>query len=329
MATEDLLMKFDKLVKQFKGQFNEIIEEERTKMMVEIQAYKAEKERIEAFVVNDDDIIDLNVGGQKLSTTRSTLCQVEGSFLASMFSGRWEDGLKLDEDGAVFFDFNPQHFVLILDYLRQKKIASPENPAPLPKVSEHQLQSFTNLVEYLGLNDEIVPTSSEIFPSEKFRTHSQEVALQEGGKVAVHNRTWEYGYVLGENVYHQGTVNIKLKLESFENNHWMFVGIIRGDAVPEVPQVNHSCEWSGSYGCLLGFWGVRVWKDGSCRRDNTLKDICKQGDTFELVLDCDAGKLTLRLPSGHKFRIEIPKSKTWKLNVTLLRPHDKIRIMEN
>ncbi len=132
-------------------------------MMEEVQAYKAEKERMEAFVASVDDIIDLNVGGRKLRTTRSTLCQVEGSFLASMFSGRWEDGLKRDKDGAVFFDFNPQHFSLILDYLRQKKIASPENPAPLPKVSEDQLQSFTNLVKYLGLNDEIVPTSPEIF----------------------------------------------------------------------------------------------------------------------------------------------------------------------
>ena len=113
MATEDLLMKVDKLV----GEFNEIVKEERAKMMVGVQAYKAEKERMEAFVVSDDDIIDLKVGGKKLNTTRSTLCQVEGSFLASMFSGRWEDGLKRDKDGAVFFDFNPQHFALILDYL--------------------------------------------------------------------------------------------------------------------------------------------------------------------------------------------------------------------
>ncbi len=198
MATEDLLMKFDKLVNQFKREFNEIIEDERAKIMAEVQAYKAEKERMEAFVVSDDDIIDLNIGGQKLTTTRSTLCQVEGSLLASMFSGRWEDSLKRDKDGAIFFDFSPQHFVLILDYLRQKKIASPENPAPLPKVSEDQLQSFTNLVEYLGLNDEIVPTSTEIFPSEKFQIHSPNVALLKGGKVAVHDRIWDYGYVLGE-----------------------------------------------------------------------------------------------------------------------------------
>ena len=329
MATEDLLMKFDKLVNQFKREFNEIIEEERAKMMAEVQAYKAEKERMEAFVVSDDDIIDLNVGGQKLTTTRSTLCQVEGSLLASMFSGRWEDSLKRDKDGAVFFDFNPQHFVLILDYLRQKKIASPENPAALPRVSEDQLPSFTNLVEYFGLKDEIVPTSTEIFPSEKFQTHSANVALQEGGKVAVHGRTWGHGYVLGENVYHQGTVNIKLKLESFKNNEWMFVGIIRGDVVAEVPQDNYSCRWSDSYGWILGSSCGRVFKDGSYTIDNTLKGLSKQGDSVELMLDCDAGKLSLRLPTGQQFHIEILRSKNWKLNVNLFNTNDKVRIIEN
>ncbi len=328
MATEDLLMKFDKLVNQFKREFNEIIEDERAKMMAEVQEYKAEKERMQAFVVSDDDIIDLNIGGQKLTTTRSTLCQVEGSLLASTFSGRWQDSLKRDKDGAVFFDFNPQHFVLILDYLRQKKIASPENPAPLPKVSEDQLQSFTNLVEYLGLNDDIVLTSTEIFPSEKFQIHSPRVALQEGGKVAVQDGIEGNGYVLGENVYHQGTVNIKLKLESFENNKWMFVGIMRGDAVPEVPQDNFSCRCSDSYGWGLGSCGA-VWKDRFCTADKTLIGLSKQGDTVELVLDCDAGKLTLRLPTGQQFHIEIPKFKSWKLNVTLVGSHDKIRIMEN
>ena len=252
MATEDLLMKFDKLV----GEFNEIIKEERGKMMAGVQAYKAEKETMEAFVVNDDDIIDLNIGGQKLSTTRSTLCQVEGSLLVSMFSGRWEDGLKRDKDGAVFFDFNPQHFALILDYLRQRKIASAQNPAPLPKVSDDQLQSFTNLLEYLGLNDEIGRTSTETFPSEKFDLYGPNVALQEGGKVAVHDGTRRYGYVLGDNVYHQGTVNIKLKLESFENNDCMSFGIIRGDVIPvhirrKTVRVNGLVHTAGNSGLTM------------------------------------------------------------------------------
>ncbi len=109
-------------------------------------------------------------------------------------------------------------------------------------------------------------------------------------------------------------MSIKLKLESFKNNHWMFVGIIRGDVIPEVLLKNRSSKWSDSYGWGLGSWG-EVWKDGSCTFDNTLRRLSKQGDTVDLVLDCDAGKLSLRLPTGQQFHIEIPKSKTWKLNV--------------
>ena len=92
MSGEDLLTKFDDLVKRFRSEFNDIIEGERAKMKAELDAYNAEKQRMKAVEVSDNDIIELNVGGHKLTTKRSTLCQVEGSLLASMFSGRWEQG---------------------------------------------------------------------------------------------------------------------------------------------------------------------------------------------------------------------------------------------
>ena len=136
---ENLLTRFDEMVKRFRQEFSEIVESERAKIKAEIEAYNVEKLRTEAVNVNDDNLNDLNVGGAKLTTTRSTLCQVQDSLLASMFSGRWGDNIKRDKDGAVFFDFNPQHFILILDYLCVKKIETPENPPPLPKVPEDQM----------------------------------------------------------------------------------------------------------------------------------------------------------------------------------------------
>ena len=203
--------------------------------------------------VSDDDIINLNVGGKKMTTKRSTLCQVEGSLLTSMFSGRWEDSLARDEDGRIFFDFNPQYFVYILDYLRARTIATAENPAPFrPKVAEDQVKHFGDLVEYLGLGDEIVPP--EIVPPEKFNLHSTGVTLEEGGKVAVHDSISGHKYVLGENTYQQGIVRRKLKIESFQSNNWMLVGVTKGDVVP---QGDHSYGWPGSYGWALGSNGER------------------------------------------------------------------------
>jgi hypothetical protein len=324
MSGEDLLTKFDDLVKRFRNEFNDIIEGERAKMKAELDAYNAEKQRMKAVEVSDNDIIHLNVGGHKLTTKRSTLCQVEGSLLASMFSGRWEDSLERDQDGAIFFDFNPQYFLVIMDYLRTKKIATPENPAPLPKVAEDQAKSFNILLEYFGLSDEIVP--AEKVPSEKFNQHSSNVVtLQEGGTVAVHGPNGGHSYVLGENVYQQGIARFKLKVESFQTNKWVFVGVVKGDVVP--PN-NNSYGWPGSYGWILGQRG-QVWKDGSGTTDNALTNLTKQGDTVELVLDCDAAKLSLHLPTGQQFHIEIPKSQTWRLNVDLLRPNDKVRIIDD
>ena len=321
MSSVDLLSKFDEVVKRFKKEFDQIIEEERAKMRQEVEAYKAEKLRMKAVEVSDNDIINLNVGGKKITTKRSTLCQVSGSLLASMFSGRWETSLERDEDGRIFFDFNPQYFVLILDYLRAKRVATPENPAPLPKVPDDQAKNFNNLIEYLGLSDEIVP--SPIAPPEKFNLHSTGVTLQEDGKVAVHDATTAYKYVLGDNVYHQGIVRRKLKIESFQNNNWMWVGMVKGDVVP---QNDLSYAWPGSYGCSLGNIG-EVWKNGSCRY-NTLNNLTKQGDTVELVLDCDAAKLSLHLTTGQQFHFDLPKAQTWRLNAGFHGANDKIRIME-
>ena len=271
--------------------------------------------------VSGDDIINLNVGGVNITTTRSTLCQVEGSFLASMFSGRWEKSLARDENGRVFFDFNPQYFAFILDYLRAKKISTPENPAPLPKVPEDQVKHFNNLVEYLGLSDEIMP--AEIVPGEKFNLHSTGVTLAEGGIVAVHDSTRSHKYVLGDNIYGEKVVKLKLKIESFQSNYWMLVGMVKGDVVP---QNDHSYGWPGAYGWALGDTS-QVWKEGSCSTDYTLINLTKPGDTVTLVLDCDAAKLSLRLPSGHQFHMDLPKSQTWRLHVNLFGANDKIRVV--
>jgi hypothetical protein len=325
MSCTDLLSKFDDLVKRFKEQFKEIVEGERAKMKAEMEAYQAEKQRMKAVDVSDDDIILLNVGGKKFTTTRSTLCEVEGSLLATMFSGRWEDSVKRDQDGAVFFDVNPQYFGYILDYLRAKKIATPENPAPLPEVPQNQEKNFSNLVEYLGLSKEIVPTEiATEKSSEKFNSRSPGISIQEDGKVAVNDSSGGYNYVLGENVYQHGIIRFKLKLESFQNNNWIMVAILKADVVP---QSGSSYSLPGCNGWYLGTNNPAVNKNGLHTSNKTF-NVTKQGDTVELVLDCDAGKLSLHLPTGQQSHIEIPKSQSWRLHVNLLYANDKIRIVE-
>ena len=248
--SDGLVTRFDDLVNRFKLEYNKIIQEERKKIQAEVEVFNTYKQGLN---VSDDDIIQLNVGGQKFTTTRSTLRQINGSLLATMFSGSMERSLKHDKDGAVVLDFNPEHFSWILNYLRAKKISTPENPPVLPKVPKDQEQNFNILFDYLFLNDKLTRLT------EKFNLRSSQISLQENGIVAVHDSTRGHTYVLGENVYQRGTIRFKLKLESFQNNHWILVGILKADVVPRKDQ--NSYNWAGAYGWSLGDNG-QWYEDG-------------------------------------------------------------------
>jgi len=79
------------------------------------------------------------------------LCSAEGSLLAGMFSGNFDDGLKRDKDNRVFLDVDPPLFSKILSHLRLRGIASPECPAPLPQIPDELRAEYDMLVRYFGL----------------------------------------------------------------------------------------------------------------------------------------------------------------------------------
>jgi len=58
-------------------------------------------------VASGGQIVNLNVGGEKISTSRNTLLQPEGSLLATMFSGKIDNNLAKDSDGNIFLDYDP------------------------------------------------------------------------------------------------------------------------------------------------------------------------------------------------------------------------------
>lgn len=103
----------------------------------------------------DDEVLTLNVGGHLFSTRRSTLCAYEGSYLANLFSGRWETSIERDGEGRYFLDFDPLSFRLVLNFLRSKRLEHKDIPVPPPVVAPERDEHFHNLVEYLGLGAQL------------------------------------------------------------------------------------------------------------------------------------------------------------------------------
>ncbi|EZA55758.1 BTB/POZ domain-containing protein KCTD3 [Ooceraea biroi] len=66
------------------------------------------------------DIVHLNVGGTRFSTSRQTLSWIQDSFFTALLSNRIDS--HKDESGALFIDRDPKLFSIILNYLRAKDI---------------------------------------------------------------------------------------------------------------------------------------------------------------------------------------------------------------
>ncbi|XP_058808966.1 BTB/POZ domain-containing protein KCTD3 isoform X2 [Phymastichus coffea] len=66
------------------------------------------------------EIIHLNVGGTRFSTSRQTLSWIPDSFFTALLSNRIAS--RRDDSGALFIDRDPKIFSVILNYLRTKDI---------------------------------------------------------------------------------------------------------------------------------------------------------------------------------------------------------------
>ncbi|XP_072247973.1 SH3KBP1-binding protein 1 [Leuresthes tenuis] len=98
------------------------------------------------------EIIHLNVGGKRFSTSRQTLTWVPDSFFSSLLSGRIST-LK-DETGAIFIDRDPSLFATILNFLRTKELY-PRSINVHMLMHEAEFYGITPLVRKLQLCDEL------------------------------------------------------------------------------------------------------------------------------------------------------------------------------
>jgi hypothetical protein len=98
-----------------------------------------------------NNIIQLDVGGHKFTTSLQTLTSVPDTYLASLFSGRFQ--LTPNADGAYFIDRDGRHFRHVLNYLREPV----EEGYKLSAALEAHRDELVKELEFYGLLDRMLP----------------------------------------------------------------------------------------------------------------------------------------------------------------------------
>ncbi|KAH8855059.1 BTB/POZ domain-containing protein KCTD3 [Schistosoma japonicum] len=97
------------------------------------------------------DIVNLNVGGRKFSTSRNTLLWNKNSFFSILLDGALPT--MRDESGAIFIDRDPDMFSVILNYLRTGELNL--NGVDITSLkNEAQFYALDSLVRKLSLCEE-------------------------------------------------------------------------------------------------------------------------------------------------------------------------------
>ncbi len=107
------------------------------------------------------DVVQLNVGGEIMITTRETLTSIPKSILYLMFNGQWESKLPRDRNGNIFLDFNPILFHHLLDQLQTQDLKSKSINIHLPSQSS-LVEPFKKMSKKLGLHQLLLSENKNV-----------------------------------------------------------------------------------------------------------------------------------------------------------------------
>jgi hypothetical protein len=249
-----------------------------------------------------EEVIDLNVGGQYFTTTRTTLCSVKGSMLEAMFSGRWQ--LPTDTKGRYFIDRNPKYFGRILDFLRE-----PTREMIFPK-DKDKLEFLKRELEFFGLAETITPppliidntADAEWEPITTRVQYGSFYDVSANGKTAIKARD-------------NATIGILREKQSHStNNNAVLVYRLRIDNLSAFDEYDAIGFANSNYGfdwCSLYKQGsVRVQANGNVQVDGTTTvgaaPTFTTGSELRIELDCATKEFTVIVNNGKPFKIVWP-----------------------
>ncbi|KAJ6663618.1 hypothetical protein lerEdw1_009697 [Lerista edwardsae] len=125
------------------------------------------------------ELVQLNVGGRRFSTSRQTLTWIPDSFFSRYPQ---QEGFVESEESAIFIDRDPDVFAPILNFLRTKELDI-RGTNVLLLLHEAQFYGITPLVRRLQLREELDQSScgsvlfsgylpAPVFPAKRWNRHS-------------------------------------------------------------------------------------------------------------------------------------------------------------
>ncbi|KAI1697601.1 BTB/POZ domain-containing protein [Ditylenchus destructor] len=206
------------------------------------------------------DWVRLNVGGKLFQTTKDTLSQYPESFLARMVNGDLQS--EKDETGAFLIDRDPEHFRVILNYLRSPVLECNKNVLkellreadfynilPLANEIKKAMKSSVNrtelvviTAEYAPFHDFIADSVFGIVMSETQDDYEVLEALRQklpvvttnNGKLCVRKRTMRHWTIIEATLRSYGFIEEfggqwdNKNGEFNKKNIWKFVRVING-----------------------------------------------------------------------------------------------------
>ena len=289
-----------------------------------------------------DEILNLNVSGEKFAVRRSVFTMVPNSALQTMILN--EEKVTKDKDGVIFLDFNPVVFEKILDFMKMKSIETQGKTAPIPIIDEPLKEKFDFLVNSLGLNDlfiegktfdvsksfekkaeislpHVLEPMDECF---EFR-HNKNIEFSENGMVCT-SLTEGTKWTLGKNIYSEGIFAFEFEILRLSIGSGVFLGILDSNRMNYDHEI--SCYAKTAYG-WAGKGNVVVngkfFKEKDGYHEN--KDL-KEKDTIILTLNLEQSTLTFKnMRSLNAYVLMIPAKKKWRIHVNIFVQGDQIRLV--
>ena len=250
-----------------------------------------------------DDVLTLNIGGTRLQVLRSTLCYVEGSLLASMFSGRWDDNLVKDDQGAFFLDHPYEHFKALIDFFRSCKLATASGPKPtIEAVSAlARDQIFTRMVDHYMCTQALYPVELTIkFGKERPRNEPKVCQSPMSAEYQLHPEdSGETFFMFNfQSIgHHRQVERVSFRLEDHiafylglgNNGRSLMTFDLKRNKMG-VPNLQSEDGQEDVLVCLIGM-------NERCKRPMASSDGTKPGDTVQCEFYTDAHSLAVRFKS--------------------------------